>query len=166
MTITIFTLFVLYTVACCMDGPDLKPKWKKWLGGKLERLANYYYPINYVCKIRYKTRWKTREIPCIPTEALDLVTFDAKKIEQCIILGESELYEARMNDEMMRIRGIPMWQVPGILSEGEIVDRAKKKCVYEILDNVKQFINIEVDRQSRDPDIIVRGHINVGVKRP
>lgn len=165
MTITIFTLFVLYTVACCMDGPDLKPKWKKWLGGKLERLANYYYPINYVCKIRYKTRWKTRESLFTPTEAPDIVTFDAKKIEKRIILGGFELFEARRNDEMMRIRGIPMWQAPGILSEGEIVNRAKKECIYGILDNVKQFINIEVDRQSCDPDIIVRGHINVGVKR-
>lgn len=48
MTITIFVLFVLYTLACIADGPDVKPLWKKWLGGKLERMANKYYPIQYI----------------------------------------------------------------------------------------------------------------------
>lgn len=31
MTITIFSLFILYTIACIMDGQDVKPLWKKWL---------------------------------------------------------------------------------------------------------------------------------------
>lgn len=48
MTITIFILFVLYTLACIADGPDVKPKWKKWLRKKLEKMANRYYPIQYV----------------------------------------------------------------------------------------------------------------------
>ena len=48
MTITVFSLFLLYTLACIADGQDVKPKWKKWLGGKLEKMANKYYPIQYV----------------------------------------------------------------------------------------------------------------------
>ena len=48
MAITIFILFVLYTLACIADGPDVKPIWKKWLGKRLERMANKYYPIQYV----------------------------------------------------------------------------------------------------------------------
>ena len=46
--ITIFVLFVLYTLACIADGPDVKPIWKKWLGKRLEKMANKYYPIQYV----------------------------------------------------------------------------------------------------------------------
>lgn len=46
--IIIFVLFVLYTLGCIADGPDVKPKWKKWLGGKLERVADSLYPIQYV----------------------------------------------------------------------------------------------------------------------
>lgn len=46
--VTIFILFALYMLGCIADGPDVKPKWKKWLGGKLERMANKYYPIQYV----------------------------------------------------------------------------------------------------------------------
>lgn len=48
MMIAIFVLFVLYTLACIADGPDVKPVWKKWLGKRLEKMANRYYPIQYV----------------------------------------------------------------------------------------------------------------------
>lgn len=48
MMIVIFVLFVLYTLACIADGPDVKPVWKKWLGKRLEKMANRYYPIQYV----------------------------------------------------------------------------------------------------------------------
>lgn len=47
MMIVVFVLFVLYTLACIADGPDVKPKWKKWLGKKLEKMANRCYPIQY-----------------------------------------------------------------------------------------------------------------------
>jgi hypothetical protein len=30
-----------------MDGQDLKPIWERWLGVRLERMANRLYPIDY-----------------------------------------------------------------------------------------------------------------------
>jgi len=42
MIVTIFILFLLYMTACIMDGPDVKPLWRRWLGGKLERWADKF----------------------------------------------------------------------------------------------------------------------------
>lgn len=151
----------VYLIACVMDGPDLKPRWKKWLGGRLERLANYYYPINYVCKIRYKTRWKTREVP-VHLPPIEVTTYDIKKIEQAFLLREGDLFEARMHEDMARRSGMffpPMMTVDGIVA------RTKEKCLYSVIDAVKPFITIEEDRDSNYPEIIVRGSICVGVKR-
>lgn len=51
MTIAVIyiTLGVLYTIACVMDGQDVKPLWKRWLGSKLESYADKLKPIDY-CK--------------------------------------------------------------------------------------------------------------------
>lgn len=32
----------LYLIACVMDGPDVKPLWKKWMGFKFYGFAKYY----------------------------------------------------------------------------------------------------------------------------
>ena len=39
--IIIFVLFVLYTIACVLDGPDLKPFRNKWMVSKRWRYAHY-----------------------------------------------------------------------------------------------------------------------------
>ena len=41
-------LSILYMLACIADGPDVKPRWKKWLGKRLETISNSLYPIQYV----------------------------------------------------------------------------------------------------------------------
>lgn len=54
MIYIIFILFVLYTFCCCLDGPDLKPKWQDWLGDKLHQYVNQfvkyipYYPLDEI----------------------------------------------------------------------------------------------------------------------
>ena len=46
MIYLIFSLFILYTVLCCLDGPDLKPKWRNWLGHKLHKYTDKYVSYN------------------------------------------------------------------------------------------------------------------------
>lgn len=52
MIYAIFTLFIIYTICCCLDGPDLKPIWEDWLGTKLHKYGNQfvkyvpYYPLD------------------------------------------------------------------------------------------------------------------------
>lgn len=158
---TFITTVALYTIASCMDGPDLKPRWKKWLGGKFERMANKYYPINYVCEIRYKTRWKTREVPAY-MPPIDVINYDVKKIEKTFLLNENELFEARMQEEWARQGGRMM--VPFLTVDG-IVARCKESCVKSVLDAVKPFITIEEDRENHYPGIMIRGYIHVGIRK-
>lgn len=47
MATIILILFILYTLACVADGPDVKPKWKEWLGKRLKVMSNALYPIQY-----------------------------------------------------------------------------------------------------------------------
>jgi hypothetical protein len=145
-----------------MDGPDLKPRWKKWLGMKLEGYANELKPIDYC--LRGKCRFYNiatmnalNSTPCLVVS-----DYDIKKIEQAFLLSDGELFEARMHEDMARRSGMflpPMMTVDGIVA------RTKEKCLYSVIDAVKPFVTIEEDRESNYPEIIVRGSIHVGVKR-
>jgi hypothetical protein len=90
---------------------------------------------------------------------------DIKRIEEAFILREGDLYEARMNEEMAERRGIPSWQIPHSMTVDGIVNRTKETCLCKILDSAKQFVTIEEDRETHFPEIIVRGSLNIGVKR-
>lgn len=184
MVILLFSLFIIYTTACCMDGPDLKPKWKYWLGSKLEAMAVEFKPIRY-CNYNLCGFYKDAvyNLPMVREQyqqllknismmnALDarpkvfISEYDIKNIEQGFILGESELYEARMHEEIAKRNGIQSWQIPPMMTVDGIVLRTKDRCMDSILDAVKPFITIEEDRESHYPDIIVRGTLHVGVKR-
>lgn len=64
MIYVVFSLFIVYTIICCLDGPDLKPKWKTWLGNKLHDLGNKYVllasyiPPEIIHYDLYETRYK------------------------------------------------------------------------------------------------------------
>ena len=100
--VTIFILFVLYTLGCIADGPDVKPKWKKWLGGKLERMANKYYPIQYVKRpmpeidnpfVRQPIRVTPAEIKLLKSDIM-FKTYDFMVPDHIVALaGKVELIE-------------------------------------------------------------------------
>ena len=96
MIYIIYLLFIVYTIICCLDGPDLKPKWKTWLGNKLHGLGNKYVlltpyiplpPIHYNL---YETRYKPLKLKSfIKLSELDIFYLGEKKSiqiikEQCI----------------------------------------------------------------------------------
>lgn len=185
MGMTLFFLFVLYTIACCMDGPDLKPLWKRWLGKKLEGYADSLNPIDYCvigkCKyykvasidyarlmmkhVRLKREFDAFKKTVLSVPPVEVSYHDIKRIQETFILREGDLYEARMNEKMAERRGIPLWQIPHLMTVDGIVNRTKDTCLCKILDSAKQFVTIEEDRESCFPDIIVRGSLNIGAKR-
>lgn len=185
MAILLFILFVLYTIACCMDGPDLKPLWKCWLSKKLEGYANSLHPIDYCvignCKYyrvasidyarllmeygRLKREYNDFKNTMLSVPPVEVSLYDIKRIEEAFILREGDLFEARMHEDMAERRGIPSWQIPHSMTVDGIVNRTKETCLSKILDAVKQFVTIEEDRETHFPEIIVRGSLNVGVKR-
>lgn len=148
-------LGVLYMVACIMDGQDVKPLWKKALGKRLEKVSNYFYPIEYVTRTEY--------LPSQPIYIKE-ATFDAVKVESRIMIGEGEVYEARKQEEMARQHGYPhlvsRWKTVPFM-----VEEAKKRCLQELFEQAKQGVTLAVDEESHWPGIIVSGSMYVGVKR-
>ena len=149
MTITIITLFVLYMTACIMDGPDVKPLWKRWLGSKLESYADRLKPINYCntgkCKFAQiafeHSRQNTRLIAC----------------ERCI--KESELMRAMSDEQFARRIHFP---IPPSHTVDGLVENAKREIVRSLLSTAESYINIEVHKEEHFPTIYVYGSMYVG----
>ena len=157
---TIFTLFVLYTIACCMDGPDLKPLWKRWLGMKLEAKANSLHPINYCNKgdCQYFLQWMPPQKP-IPVEVHQ---YGMKRIAHDVHINESQLMRARYHEEMARAHNIPLPQFQTV--EG-LVNDAKELCARMLLDSILPYINFKVTNGDWRPEIIVSGSIEVSTPK-
>ena len=154
MTIAIIyiTLGVLYTIACVMDGQDVKPLWKRWLGSKLESYADRLKPINYCntgkCKfaqIAYEhSRQNTRLIAC----------------ESCI--KESELMRAMSDEQFARRSHFP---IPPSHTVDGLVENAKREIVRSLLSTAESYINIEVHKEQHFPTIYLRGSLYVGKEK-
>lgn len=152
---TLGTLYIvcgiLYTIACVMDGQDMKPLWKKWLGCKLEKMANYYHPINY--------GRNTEVVPFMPY--VEVTSCDIKKLEDNFVLSEFDLFNAYRLEEKASEGRLCMRHT---MTVDGIVSRVKEKCVQSVLERAKSFISIEEDRESRYPNIVVRARLYVGNK--
>lgn len=161
MTTTIFALFVLYTIACVMDGQDVKPKWKNWLGGKLESMANDLKPIKY-CLPHSKLcpKWESPfERAIYQNDVAGLQMLGAS-----CVLEEQELYEARLNEHLAKVRGgIP---IPSFMTVSGLVDDAKRRCVEAILNEIKKsgLIDIEINEECTSGRMNVCGRLYV--KKP
>ncbi len=136
-----FTLFILYTIACCMDGPDLKPLWKTWLGKKLYHKAKYFWPeLTYIFapieppKIEYyHTDYKPIKIRCYNR------------------ISEMELYDQQMY---------------GISFEDPkkyCINRAKERCIESLMHDVKNsgLIDIQVSEDPYNASIDVLAEIKL-----
>lgn len=139
MIITIFILFILYTIGCCLDGPDLKPKWKKWLGGKLERMANNLKPINY----RHNE--------------------DLQKLDSYVILRDSQLRDARINERLAERNG-GVQSLPPYMTVSGVIEDAKRRCMEELFIYVRRqgLIKFQVDEERDFPNVIVKAVLYVG----
>ena len=159
MTIAIIyiTLGVLYTIACIMDGQDVKPLWKKWVGNKLEKAANYFFPIKYITDTKV-----VKEYVPLPSQTpfercdYDHVTFDAVKVQSQAMITESDLMMASCH------MPYPKKDIANIL-----LKENKSKCLNAIFRKLaaEEVVNFEVDRETARPSIIVRAWLYVGKKR-
>lgn len=181
MVILIFTLFVLYTIACCLDGPDLKPRWKRSLGLQLRDMANNLHPIDYCSHDRcryyldatemlphYRNLYndlmrhiaKMNALNSTPTVFIS--EYDVKKVESICMIYEDELYHARRNEQIAAERGI---MVPECISVNRLLSNAKRNCINSCIDEAKKYVLITEDRESNWPNIVVRGNIFLAKKK-
>ena len=143
MIYLIFILFILYTIACCMDGPDLKPIWKKWLGKKLYHKAEYFWPeLKYIYvpyeppRIEhYHTDYKPIPIKC------------QMRISEKDIF-EQEMYGFNLSDEDPK---------------EYCINRAKEKCIESLMHNIKNsgLIDTQVIEDPYDVSIDVMAELKV-----
>lgn len=136
-----FTLFILYTIACCMDGPDLKPIWKTWLGNKLYYKAKYFLPeLTYIFapteppKVEYyKTEYEPIKIRCYNR------------------ISEMELYE--------QSRYGLSYENPKIYC----INQAKEKCIDSLISNLKHsgLIDIQVNEDPYNESIDVLAELKI-----
>ena len=120
--ITYIVCGILYTIACVMDGQDVKPLWNRWAGKKLEKAANYFSPIKYVTETKY--------VPMpLPTPFercnYDHLTFDAVKVQSQAMISEG--------DFMMALRHMP-YQKKDIANI--LIKDNKSKCNNEEIKNI------------------------------
>ena len=136
-------LSVVYIICCILDGPDLKPIWKKYVGIKLYNIHKKFYdatPIP-IC-------------PPLPFEPIriETSTFDAidircrEKISEWHLMEYSKMYG---ND------------IDNVISNS--INRIYKGIFEQIKNN--NLIDIEIDKENDYPNIIITGNLKVGQKR-
>ena len=158
IAITYITLAILYAIACVMDGPDVKPLWKRWLGSKLEAQANKLKPINYCNRADclYYLNWT----PPQKHEPIQVDTFDRKYIEQVVLIGEDDLFRAAIRDGYCGGRSY------GKSYEKELlIENAKEVCFDKLMEACKPFVEFKIMADEWKPGIHVCGAIEVGAKR-
>ena len=157
---TIGTIYIvcgiLYAIACVMDGQDVKPLWKKWVGKKLEKAANYFYPIKYVTDTKVVKEYVPLPSPT-PWERCDYdhITFDAVKVASLTMITGSDWMMAFMR------MPYPKSDIADIL-----IKENKSKCFNAIFRKIAEenVVNFEIDRETARPNIIVRAWLYVGKK--
>ncbi len=145
ITCSIFTLFILYTLACIADGPDVKPILKVKIGSYLHKKADKFYHAHYCkpddCIFVYKS------IQAAKQEAMADVTitnYDTELIRHTVKLDEEQVYMLRNN-----------------LSSINLIDEAKHICSCAILHDIKRRIKFDINEDNPDYCIYVTGSIVV-----
>lgn len=148
---------IIYIFACVMDGQDVKPLWKKWVGKKLEKAANYFFPINYVTKTKVVKEYVPLPSPT-PWERCDYdhVTFDAVRVASQAMITVSDL---KICDCFLPY---PKRDIANIQ-----IEENKSICLNAIFRKIAEenVVNFEIDRETARPNIIVRAWMYVGKKR-
>lgn len=161
MTIAIIyiTLGVLYTVACVMDGQDVKPLWKRWLGTKLANMAEYYKPIDYCvmpqCKFYNEALQAERERRQREYQAKillsDELAYNALILEEAVCIGEREIMQ-----EFRRY---------GNHTKAVLKERAKQHIAAAISKAIEQNNLIRYEEREMPYETYIVGQLRVARKR-
>lgn len=149
IVISIFILFILYTLACIADSPDVKPILKVKIGSYLHNQADKFYHAHYCksddCIFVYKSIQSAKQ------KAIDNITitnYDIEPIRHTIKLDEEQVYMLRNN-----------------LSSINLIDEAKHICSSAILHDIKRRIKFDINEDNPDYCIYVTGTLVIGNER-
>lgn len=142
---SIFILFILYTLACIADGPDVKPILKVKIGTYLHSQADKFYHAHY-CKPEH-CAFVHNSFRAAEREAIAEFTridYDTELIRHTVKLDEEQVYMLRNN-----------------LSSINLIDEAKRICSSAILHDIKRRIKYDINEDNPDYCIYVTGSIVV-----
>lgn len=143
IVISLFTLFILYTLACIADGPDVKPILNRNIGTYLHKQADKFYHVHY-CRPDYCSFVNNR-IENARREAIadfTIINYDIELIRHTVKLNEEQVYMLRNN-----------------LSSINLIDEAKHICSNGILHDIKRRIKFDISEDNPDSCIYVTGSI-------
>ncbi len=142
---SIFVLFVLYTLACIADGPDVKPILKVKIGSYLRNQSDKFYPAHY-CKPN-DCIFVYRSIQSAKQEAMadiEITNYNTELIRHTVKLDEEQVYMLKHN-----------------LSSINLIDEAKNICSNAILHVINRRIKFDINEDNPDYCIYVTGSIVV-----
>lgn len=147
--ISLFIIFVLYTLACIADGPDIKPILNTKIGNYLHKQADKFYHAHY-CHIDYcpfvhnYIQSGIRE--AIPT--IQKLSYELEVIKHTVKISEEEVCYIRTGKSSINI-----------------IDQCKKICSAAIMKAIEYRINYNVDDYNPDGCIYVTGSIICKTKK-
>lgn len=140
---SLFTLFILYILACIANGPDVKPVLNRKIGTYLHKQANKFYHVHY-CKPDYCS-FVHNKIENARREAIadiTIINYDIELIRHTVKLDEEQVYILRNN-----------------LSNINLIEAVKDICSNGILHYIKRRIKFDINENNPDSCIYVTGSI-------
>ena len=147
--ITLFLLFIIYTLACIADGPDVKPILNIKIGNYLHKQADKFYHAHY-CKIDY-CPFVHNYIHSGIREAIPIVqklSCDIELIKHTVKINEEESFYFRSRECNINI-----------------IDQCKRICSAAIMKAIEYRINYDIDDYNPDGCIYVTGSIICETKK-
>ena len=136
-----------------MDGPDVKPLWKRALGDKLEHWANELKPIDY-CNMRKCEFYRQAMEQRYNAPSIRLIA------KECII-PENEIMCAMREEQLSKGHHIPL---PRMRTVDGLVDKAKRQVIHSLLTTAEGFIDIDIRKDDYFPRFYLYGSLYVGRK--
>ena len=140
---SLFILFIIYTLACIADGPDVKPILNRKLGTYLHKQADKFYHAHY-CKPDYCI-FVHKCIQSVKSEAIadiTIINYDTELIRHTVKLDEEQVYMLRNNSSSINL-----------------IEVIKDVCSNAIIRSVKERIKFDISEDNPDSCIYVTGSI-------
>ena len=164
MIALIFVLFVMYTLACVADGPDVKPLWKRWLGEKLLNASQHYIRFSICNGSRFCVHVNhsmesvdqyKRMVDALQKHIYRMAALNPSSI--CVLRSSVKISESDLHDIYVRTK--PMGELYFEAEKQRAVRHAVEVCKNKILDGLSKGFAFDVEQDERTKAITIHGSL-------
>lgn len=164
MVALIFVLFVMYTLACVADGPDVKPLWKRWFGEKLLNASQHYIRFSicngprfcvHVNRSMESVDQYKRMVDALQKQIYRMTALDPSSI--CVLRGSVKISESDLHDIYIKTK--PMGELFFEAEKQRAVRHAVEVCKNRILDRLSKGFAFDVEQDERTKAITIHGSL-------